>query len=335
MRIAYLLPSRMISGGGKVVLQQAEELARRGHEVTVVGPEPAPSWFALRRARYEHAAFADSEALPAAEVAVATFWTTIEPALARARGAVVHLCQGIETDSAFYAPLKDAVDAAYRLAPRKIVVSPHLREFLRERGFREVTDVGQTFEAEEFRVERRDFSRRPPRVLLPGIFQIDIKGVPEALAALGSLRRSGGELRIVRVSPEPVTAEERSLKLVDEYHQALPPPKMPRLLAGVDLFLGPNHPVEGFDLPTLEALAAGLPAALSDTPAHRNTAGDSAVFFPARDVAAMAAAVRRLLEEEGLAERLSAEGPLRAARFRTRDVGDRLEEVFREAARRP
>lgn len=332
MRIAYLLPSSMISGGGKVVLQQAEELARRGHAVSVVCPEPEPAWFAVRRARYERAAFADSDALPDAEVVVATFWTTIEPALACARGAVVHLCQGIETDSAFYADWKDDLEAAYRRAPRKIVVSPHLKDFLRERGFDDVTDVGQTFEAGEFRVEGRNFDRRPPRLLLPGVFQVDIKGVPEALTALAALRKSGGEFRLVRVSTEPVTPEERRRRVVDEYHCALPPPKMPRLLAGADLFLAPNHPVEGFDLPTLEALASGLPCALSDTPAHRNTAGEAAVFFPARDAQAIARAVETLLVDRGLRERLSAQGPARASRFRTSDVGDRLEEAFGAAA---
>jgi glycosyltransferase involved in cell wall biosynthesis len=330
VRIAYVLPSNMISGGGKVALQQAEELARRGHEVTVVCPEAAPAWFPLRRARYEHSSFADSESLPLADVAVATFWTTIEPAAARARGSVVHLCQGIETDSSFYSHLEDAVDAAYRLVPRKIVVSPHLAEFLRRRGYEEIDDVGQTFEAGEFRVEGRTFSRRPLRLLLSGVFEVDIKGIPDALEALKGLRRAGAgnRFQLVRVSPEPMTPAERKLKVVDEYHIALPPPKMPRLLAGVDLFLGANHAVEGFDLPTLEALAAGLPTALSDTPAHRNTAGEAAVFFEPRDTAAIARAVSRLLEDDDLRRRLSAQGPARASRFRTRDVGDRLEAVF-------
>ena len=108
---------------------------------------------------------------------------------------------------------------------------------------------------------------------------------------------------------------------------------MPALLARSDVFLGPNHAVEGFGLPSLEALAAGVPAALSDTPSHRAMAGGDAVFFPAGDVEAMAAALARLIEEPETRRRLSAAGPLRAGRYRTSDVADRLEAVF-EAARR-
>jgi len=324
----------VISGGGKVILQQAEELGRRGHTVTVIGPEQAPAWFPLRRARYERSSFEGAAALREADVAVAGFFTTIEPALAHAPGVVFHLCQGVESDTAWYASRKEEIEAAYRRAPRKLVVAPHLKTLLASRGFEDVQDIGQTFEAEVFRVEGRTFERRPLKVLLPGIFPIDSKGVPESLEALAALRREGREFRLVRVSAEPVSPEERAMRVVDEYHARVPPSRMPKLLALADIFLGPNHAIEGFDLPALEALASGLPAALSDTPAHRNTAGDSAVFFAPQDVAGIRKAVGRLFVEEGTRRRLSGEGPTRAARFRTPDVGDRLEEIFQNALAR-
>jgi glycosyltransferase involved in cell wall biosynthesis len=334
VKIAYLLASSMISGGGKVILQQAEELGRRGHTVTVIGPEEAPTWFPLRRARYERSSFGRAAALREAEVVVAGFFTTIEPALACASGLVFHLCQGVESDTTWYASRKEEIEAAYRRVPRKLVVSPHLKTLLQNRGFEGVEDIGQTFEAQEFRVGERAFTRRPLRILLPGIFPIDSKGVPESLEALAALRREGGEFRLVRVSAEPVSPEERAMKVVDEYHTRVPPSRMPGLLAFADIFLGPNHAIEGFDLPALEALASGLPAALSDTPAHRNTAGDSAVFFAPQDAAGIRKAVGRLLAEESTRRRLSEEGPARAARFRTQDVGDRLEEIFQNALTR-
>ena len=333
MKIAYLLPTSVISGGGKVILQQAEELARRGHRVAVVGPEDAPEWYSLRHARFERSAFEDSSALREADIAVATFWTTIEPAVRTAKGSLFHLCQGLESDSAFYAPRKAEIEAAYRRIPRKIVVSPHVREFLENRGFTEVADVGQTFDASEFRVADRSFSRAPPRILLMGTFEIDVKGVPEALEAIRRLRKAGKGFSLVRASTEPLSEAERKLKVVDEFHRGLSPRRIPALLASVDVFVGPNHEVEGFGLPSLEALAAGLPAALSDTPSHRSIAGDTgALFFAPRDCDAIGRSISVLLEDESLRRRLSAQGPPRAERFRTSDVGDRLERAFGSAA---
>jgi glycosyltransferase involved in cell wall biosynthesis len=326
-----MLPSSMISGGGKVILQQADELGRRGHRVTVVCPEDPPEWFSLGHARYERAAFESSSAIPEADVTVATFWTTIAPAVSTAPGSLFHLCQGIESDSAYYSGESEAIEAAYRRIPRKIVVSPHLRGFLESRGFTDVVDVGQSFEAADFRFEGRRFDRTPLRVLLSGIFEIDLKGVGEALEGLRRLRDRGSMFHLFRASPEPVSPAERKFKLIDEYHRAVSPRRIPALLAHVDVFLGPNHEVEGFGLPTLEALAAGLPAALSDTPSHRGMAGDCAVFFAPRDPEAIAFAISRLLEEPETRRRLSDEGPVRAARFRTSDVGERLERVFQSA----
>ena len=66
LRIAYLLESTEVSGGVKVVLQQAEALARRGHRVAGrVSPGAQPGWFPLSRARFERSSFRESRELAA------------------------------------------------------------------------------------------------------------------------------------------------------------------------------------------------------------------------------------------------------------------------------
>ena len=59
-----------------------------------------------------------------------------------------------------------------------------------------------------------------------------------------------------------------------------------------------------------QALACGTPLITADTPAARELLGDgeSALLVPPGDPEALAAAVRRLAEDRGLAERLSAGG---------------------------
>ena len=332
MRIAYLLASGALSGGAKVVLQQAEELARRGHRVTVVAPGPPPGWFPMRHAAWEDSELALSRAVAGSEVAVATFWTTVSPAVSRAAGAVFHLCQGYEASFGAYADRRDEILAAYRLPARKLALTPHLALVLRQAGHGEAEVIGQAFEAGDF---ARPPRRRPPplAVLLPGIDEGEIKGVREALAALAALRAGGAVFRVLRVSAEPVSRWERALGVSDEYHRAVPPDRMPFLYGRADVFLGPSHAEEGFDLPALEAIASGLPAALSDTPAHRHSAGDGAIYFAPGDAASIAGAVETLLGDPAQRERLARLGPPRAANFRTSDVADRLEAVFSAALR--
>jgi len=80
------------------------------------------------------------------------------------------------------------------------------------------------------------------------------------------------------------------------------------------VFVVPSR-VEGFGLPVLEAMALGTPAVVSDTPALREVAGDAAIAFDPLEPASLAAVLTRVLDEEGLSNRMSAAGRLRARQF--------------------
>ena len=66
---------------------------------------------------------------------------------------------------------------------------------------------------------------------------------------------------------------------------------------------------EGFGLPVLEALAAGVPTACSNIEPLSTIAGDAALRFDPGDVDAIASAMCRLVDDAALRERLSAAGP--------------------------
>ena len=329
LRIAYLLESTELSGGVKVVGLQAEALARRGHRVAVVSPEPAPRWFSPGRAHVELSAFRDSRELPQADVRVATFWTTVDPALAGARGPVFHLCQGYEGDFTFYAGSKNAIEAAYSRPTRKLAISRTLAEKLLRRGYGPVTDVGQAFDGRPF-FPGPEHGGALPWALLVGPYGADVKGIAIALEGLALWRRHGGRFRLRRVSTHPPADGERASGLVDEYHHTLPPERMPYAYRASDLFIGPSRPEEGFGLPVLEALSSGLPCVLSDTPGHREIAGDAAAYFADGDPEALAAALSEAVTP-GARARARELGPRAASRYDASAVAERLERAFREA----
>ena len=72
---------------------------------------------------------------------------------------------------------------------------------------------------------------------------------------------------------------------------------------------------EGFGMPVLEAMAAGVPVLAGNRSALPEVAGDAALLVNPEDVDEIAAGLGRLLREEGLRKDLEARGPLRAARF--------------------
>jgi len=86
------------------------------------------------------------------------------------------------------------------------------------------------------------------------------------------------------------------------------------LWAIADAFAFPSL-YEGFGLPVLEAMARGVPVACSNASSLPEVAGDAALLFDAHDEAAIADALRRLLAEPTLAERLRAAGRVRVREF--------------------
>jgi glycosyltransferase involved in cell wall biosynthesis len=86
------------------------------------------------------------------------------------------------------------------------------------------------------------------------------------------------------------------------------------LFARARAFIYPST-FEGFGMPVLEALAAGIPTACSDIPPLREVAGDAALFFDPLDEDAIAAAIERVMTDVPLRERLGEAGPERARPF--------------------
>jgi glycosyltransferase involved in cell wall biosynthesis len=72
---------------------------------------------------------------------------------------------------------------------------------------------------------------------------------------------------------------------------------------------------EGFGMPVLEAMAAGVPTACSDIRPLREVAGDAALRFDPLDDLALSESLLRLVSDPAERARLSTAGPERARRF--------------------
>lgn len=113
----------------------------------------------------------------------------------------------------------------------------------------------------------------------------------------------------------------------------VPDEVLPGLFAGAAAVIYPSW-YEGFGLPVLEALAAGVPVVASDVTALREVAGEAALFAPPSSAEALAEAIERSLDEEQRSEVFRRQRRERARRYSWDDAGRKLATVLAEAAER-
>jgi glycosyltransferase involved in cell wall biosynthesis len=89
---------------------------------------------------------------------------------------------------------------------------------------------------------------------------------------------------------------------------------LPCIMNAAAAFIFPSKH-EGFGIPVLQALACGIPTAVSDIPVLREIAGDSVLYFDQNDKRAIAFALARILVDKDLRQNLVAKGLERVKEF--------------------
>lgn len=330
MRIVYLLEGTETWGGVKVVLEHANWLVRLGHTVVVLSKGPPPTWFPLRAAFRQVSAFS-ADVIPPADYVIGTYWTTVRPAVEAQRGVPVHFCQGYEGH--FYPEGEEVVkqiEATYRLPALKVTIGRHLKELITSRFDQPCHDVGNGIDLAHFFPGERRESRTQHRVLVVGPWEWPVKGIVYALEGLRQLQKRRGDLWVVRACQLPQSAAERALEVVNDYQCNVDPFEMPTLYRASDLYVSASTEAEGFGLSALEAMACGVPCALTAIPSYLSfgTERNYALFVPPRDPDAVSEAVDRVLSDPTLWGDLRTAGLQVAAQYPVEAVAKRLERVL-------
>ena len=193
---------------------------------------------------------------------------------------------------------------------------------------RRATPIGERetrarFELGERRVLLSLSAKRPHKNLLAligALAQIPAAERP-VLVLAGYPTAHEVELR-ERVASEGLAADVR-------FPEWLSAEELEGLWALAQAFVFPSL-YEGFGLPVLESMARGVPVACSNASSLPEVAGEAALLFDPHDEAAIAGALRRLLDDAALCEQLRASGLARVREF----TWDRTARLTLESYRR-
>lgn len=325
--LQFLLPTSDLHGGIRLPMEIAEWLMDSGWTTRLVGPGPRPDWHEAAVPWFSQDLEAD-QPVPRADVTIATFYTTVEPARRSGSAHVFHLCQGFEGLHPEYEDVRETIDDAYRAPIPKLIISRHLEPVLKEHyPDARCHFIGEAVDSRLFYPLGFRAHAMPLRVGLVGTFSARVKGIREGLEGVRIAREKDLDIEVHRASAEPMTEEERNLGLSDRFHHRLPTAKMPAFYAEVDALLFPSHVEEGFGLPVLEALSCGLPVLHSDIPSLEVIPEKATLRFPPGDSKAIAQVLARLTDSD-LRSFLRREGLEVANEFRPQALVSRLEQTF-------
>ncbi len=317
MRICYLMDSVAKGGGVRVVFDQARALSRNGHEVKIRTMGGDSDWYPYN-VDVEFVKHLDqpfvNEALP--DAVIATYWTTVEPALATGVPIVLHLCQGFEADFPELAENHFAIREAYLRAIPKLTVGSWLAERLETvfgpKSF-PIHVIGQCVDTALYQPGKVSWKwkwylpeslrpRLPWNILVVGDYAISCKGVSDSLHAVRLLREMLPRVYLTRISMHPLDKEENQITGVNSSYIGVSPRDMAKLYHRADFMISMSLPAEGFGLPAVEAMASGCPAVLTRIPSYLgfDHNHDYATFVDIHDSAGAAVSILDLIADKDL-----------------------------------
>ena len=366
LRVALLLESDGPGGAETMLLNLADELRRRGHEVLPIGPAGRAGWlgdrfrergfapesYVLHRAIDPACLRQITAMLRSHRIQVAhshEFGMAVYGAVAARRAGARHI---ITMHGGRYYAEQRRRRLALRWAARRsdalVAVSrataADLRATLRlgDEAVRVVLN-GIPFRSGSRAAVRSELALRDDELLLVSVGNLyPVKGHAVLLRALGQLRRSGAldavpwrlalagrgeeEARLRALVRDEGLAERVTLLGYRE--------DVPDILAAADLFVMPSL-MEGLPLALVEAMAAGLPVVVSDVGGIPEVAkqGSEAILVPPGDPAGLAEGLATLMRDPLARACMGAAARARARRdFSVSTMCEAYERLYRGAA---
>lgn len=356
LRITFLLSSLWLSGGVRAVVEYANRLAARGHQVTLVIPGATfdahmagelhedvvlrQSAVTLRRQgglpAHLRLSWSLARTVPASDIVISTHTPTTVPSyisthlLRKGRPVWLFMDYPGMFDGR---PLEQwLLRHALRGHKMALTISRRETQILREYGPDHVpirtVGLGLSHAAH---YRPHPVAERTPGAAQHILYVGDMrprKGMQDFLDAAGLVRAQRPGIHLHIVSKQPCIFET---SVPHEFHYHPSEQELARLYAGSDLFVSASW-WEGLGMPPLEAMACATPVVMTDSGGVLEYARheENCLLVPPRNPPLLAQAMLRVLQDRSLAVRLSENGPPTAARFAWEAVMDRVEAALVE-----
>lgn len=325
MKIAYLIPGCEVSGGISVVCQHTNRLLARGHEVILISESNVSqiNWFPNQRVPV-----IDLQNFPDdLDILVATAWSTaFRVAVLPAK----HKFYFVQSDETRFHPEQSAWEhitrLSYSIKYNYITEARWIRKWLLD-GFGQEAELvpNGLDEGIFFPSDPIEPKGTKPRILLEGAIGLPYKGMAEAFEAVKDL-----DIEVWCVSS--YGKPEKTWKC-HRFFEQVPMTEMRRIYSSCDMLLKLSR-VEGFFGPPMEMMACGgavIVGKVTGSDEYIENEVNALVVDPLKPQEAKEA-IKRLINEPDLRERLVRNGRLTAECWKWEPYIDILERYFLDVA---
>ncbi len=347
LRITYLISSILgVTGGNQTLLRQAEEMRRRGHDVTIVTCSPKPDWFKFETKVVQvPQGKTMASCVPPSHVVVATYFVNAPELRAVNAPVKVYYAQGDQfvfedntmADTELNRQLRTLSRASYQMPGVRFVANSRNLACAVERlsGRKADAILPVCTDQTIFRPLERSVPGSRFRLLIVGpdsrgsaAEPLLFKGIQDIHDALQILAKRYPHFTAVRMSGTP---PEIFAKFPCEFYMA-PSDEMKTMLFGTShIHIYASH-YDSCPRPPQEAMAAGCAVVCTATPGAMEYCrdGENSLLVPVKSPEAIADAVERLIKDHALREKLAQGGLATAREFPREREWDEWENILRK-----
>jgi glycosyltransferase involved in cell wall biosynthesis len=323
-KIAYIIPGTAISGGIAVVLQHANRLLRKGCDVSIFTQDlnEKIDWFPDQKVPIIPIDTGSAYLKENIDVLVASSWSTAPSMDAIPARRKIYFVQSDERRFFDGAEKIRLINETYKIDCEYMTEAKWIQEWLKVEFGHESHYVPNGLDENFFhKTDPIEPKGNRTRVLLEGRLDVPFKGMKEAHEAVKDLDceiwivSSGGRL-------------DKSWR-VDKFFENVPIEKMKEIYSSCDIFLKMSR-VEGFFGPPMEAMACGCAVVVGKVTGYDEYIQNeyNALVVEQNDVEGAREAVKRLMSDEDLRNKLIENGHKTAKEWSWEKSIKKLEEVI-------
>ncbi len=350
-QITFILPGiiRIPMGGVKVVIEYANQLAERGHRVTLIYPDILGSSNILYKLKKSVVGVIDkinklekdlyytpdqkvnvlvvkkiiSRYIPDGDIVIAVGWQSANwvNKLPNIHGEKIYLLQSFET----YFKNKKEVISTYHLPLKKITISNWIIDELEKINESALGPLGNSINPKEFFITK-PFKERSDQILMM-YHPAKIKGATDGIRVLNQLKKENQNLRAIFVAPR------KPIHKIPKWIEIFVRPSVEtlrELYNSSKIFLHPSH-WEGWPLPPMEAIACGCAVVASNNRGISEylTHTETCLISDIGDTNAMTINVKKLLDNPEIAFSLANKGQAVLEKYSWMKIVDNFESILK------